>query len=650
LGPVNNAVGVMTQQNLDFGTAAENDGETLPTAFLKIQENFEELYGRQVNVDEYGAVGGATATTGTDDSAAFQAAIDAVNAAGGGTVTFSGRHLLSSGVIVKPNVRLQGPAYRPHLMLPVTTGSYDELAGVLYLDSASTIEIRDRGALTNCYVLREGLTTPFADQTAATAGLAAYAGTAISITNHGAAVDDVLILGFTQAITTDAAADPSRLRLSHVGFDCTNGILMDGNFDISDIYRCHGWPYLTTGRGFTDVTNTRSGSAYKTGEQYDWGKFTQCFAFGYAIGFEIIDADNTLLIGCGADYPSAISPSTSVGFKIGSGAAEATLIGCQAAANGTAVLIDNGLTAIQAGGVKIIGFTSWGNDTTHVDIQTGRAIISGCSFRSGTTGISAASTAGALSIVNNEFDTLTTPLDIHATPLATSTIHSNRANATTNPAASDRLALRSSTALTSTIDMLNSADAASVWVRRTRGLRATPAANDTLFETWELADSAGNATIAYRQNVRLNDVTDTSEDCQVFWSIMVAGTLTDKLLFTPTAWAPVSNAVLALGTTSLGWNGLHLGTGTAINWANGEITLTESDANTLVLAGAATAFDVQGPFRTDSVRIDQAASTVGTGTKTISNAADSSTNFGKYFSIDLNGTTVYVPCGTVAPT
>lgn len=50
------------------------------------------------------------------------------------------------------------------------------------------------------------------------------------------------------------------------------------------------------------------------------------------------------------------------------------------------------------------------------------------------------------------------------------------------------------------------------------------------------------------------------------------------------------------------------------------------------------------------VRIDQAASTVGTGTKTISNAADSSTNFGKYFSINLNGTTVYVPCSTVAPT
>jgi hypothetical protein len=34
----------MTQQDLNFGTAAANDGETLATAFLKIQENFDDLY------------------------------------------------------------------------------------------------------------------------------------------------------------------------------------------------------------------------------------------------------------------------------------------------------------------------------------------------------------------------------------------------------------------------------------------------------------------------------------------------------------------------------------------------------------------------------------------------------------------------------
>jgi len=48
---------------------------------------------------------------------------------------------------------------------------------------------------------------------------------------------------------------------------------------------------------------------------------------------------------------------------------------------------------------------------------------------------------------------------------------------------------------------------------------------------------------------------------------------------------PDTNDVAALGTTALGWSDLHLATGGVINWANGEITLTETDSNTLTFAG-----------------------------------------------------------------
>jgi hypothetical protein len=48
---------------------------------------------------------------------------------------------------------------------------------------------------------------------------------------------------------------------------------------------------------------------------------------------------------------------------------------------------------------------------------------------------------------------------------------------------------------------------------------------------------------------------------------------------------PDANDGAALGTTALGWSDLHLAAGGVINWANGEITLTETDANTLTLAG-----------------------------------------------------------------
>jgi phage gp45-like len=51
------------------------------------------------------------------------------------------------------------------------------------------------------------------------------------------------------------------------------------------------------------------------------------------------------------------------------------------------------------------------------------------------------------------------------------------------------------------------------------------------------------------------------------------------------ALEPVTDDGVALGTTSLGWSDLHLATGGVINWADGEMTITEGDANTLTVAG-----------------------------------------------------------------
>ena len=51
------------------------------------------------------------------------------------------------------------------------------------------------------------------------------------------------------------------------------------------------------------------------------------------------------------------------------------------------------------------------------------------------------------------------------------------------------------------------------------------------------------------------------------------------------ALSPVTNDGVALGTTSLGWSDLHIAAQGVINWANGEMTITEGDANTLTVAG-----------------------------------------------------------------
>jgi hypothetical protein len=67
--------------------------------------------------------------------------------------------------------------------------------------------------------------------------------------------------------------------------------------------------------------------------------------------------------------------------------------------------------------------------------------------------------------------------------------------------------------------------------------------------------------------------------------------------------------------------------------------------------GTAGSFTVNGGAGVfSSLRVNQAPSVIGTGVKTISNAADGSTNFGHYISFNLNGIAYYIPCSSVAPT
>ena len=59
----------------------------------------------------------------------------------------------------------------------------------------------------------------------------------------------------------------------------------------------------------------------------------------------------------------------------------------------------------------------------------------------------------------------------------------------------------------------------------------------------------------------------------------------DEVELVENALSPVTNDGVGLGTTSLGWSDLHIAAQGVINWANGEMTITEGDANTLTVAG-----------------------------------------------------------------
>jgi hypothetical protein len=68
-----------------------------------------------------------------------------------------------------------------------------------------------------------------------------------------------------------------------------------------------------------------------------------------------------------------------------------------------------------------------------------------------------------------------------------------------------------------------------------------------------------------------------------------------------TGIVPDANDGAYLGTTALGFSDLFLASGGVINWANGEVTLTETDANTLTLAGGTLALGANNLTMTGSI-------------------------------------------------
>lgn len=128
--------------------------------------------------------------------------------------------------------------------------------------------------------------------------------------------------------------------------------------------------------------------------------------------------------------------------------------------------------------------------------------------------------------------------------------------------------------------------------------------------------------------------------------IVLATASTQRVFLTTAVMAPNTSDGVALGSTGNMWSDLFLASGGVINWNNGDLTLTHS-AGLLTNSAAFTTTDLTV---TNTPRINVAPSAIGTGTKTISNAADGSTNFGHYAAINLNGTVYYFPCSAVAPT
>jgi hypothetical protein len=381
-----------------------------------------------VSVVDFGAVGNGV----SDDTAAFQAAIDFVAAKKGGTVTFNGRYLIDGNLIIKDYVTLQGPLGMPDEILPATSADYDGQSGVLILNSIATISTNDGASICNCLIIRKGLDLPFANAAAATSGIAAFAGTAITVAGAGSYFHHLLILGFNLAILSQ---NFERVRCEYVQGDCTNGIHLFTVYDIAYVENCHFWPWTTTHNSWTTgALLKRSGTAYKYSSAGDWSKLTNCFSYGYETGFSIDSCDNVNLIGCGADHFGNDINTSSIGFNVTGTSKNILLLGCQAAAQATGVVINTSAdSAFPFNSHRIQSCNFWDNDSSAISVLLGRANISGCDIRSkstiaGSNGIIVQSSDGVTAIGNDFSNIPATTVVISGLALRTSTFYANRFN------------------------------------------------------------------------------------------------------------------------------------------------------------------------------------------------------------------------------
>jgi len=381
------------------GTAPLAPGDLPPNSLVTVAHDGTRFRLRSartgtVSVKDFGAKGDGT----TDDTAAIQAALNSLGALGGTVVVPNGmKCLIDNNLTIPVSCHLVGP--HSFVGTPGSNASapYGNMGGALLVNSTKTITVNSGASLRGLLIYRKGMTFPAANSSA-------FAGTAITIGGDDAAIASCLVMGFNKAVYSSSY---QRQKIEYLLHDNLNGIEITNCADIAYISNCHAWPFSNIGVGGSYTNITRSGKAYYLHDLCDWAKVTDCFSWGYAVGFQVTSANSVTLLGCGADNAYSAGPlnTGSIGFYISGTSTDTTLDNCQAAAQEAQGIYVNTTGGVQT---KITNFNAWGGDsgTDGILIDSGDVTILGGIIRSQNNGVRVTSTGVRVFVDGVRFETI----------------------------------------------------------------------------------------------------------------------------------------------------------------------------------------------------------------------------------------------------
>jgi hypothetical protein len=358
----------------------------------------EEQLAREASVRSFGARGDGS----SDDTAAFQRALDSTHASGGGTVYAPPGQYLFRGVLKIPEgVTLRGSfAY-----VPSHTGIRDRGQPKPGEDGTALLVTAGKGKedgepfltlTTNSSVA--GMTFYYPEQV--TDAIPFAFPWTIAMRGKNPAAFDLELLNSYQGI--DASRNERHNVRNICGQPLRRGIWVDSIYDIGRIENVHFNPWWN-GRGRVYQWQTENGEAFLFGRA-DWEYVLNTFCFGYHVGYKFVHTGtgecNGNFLGIGADDCNRavlVEQSAPYGLLITNGeftsfhGDDPTTVEVLAGNKG-AVRFSNSAfwgpcnQIAKIAGQGTVGFSDctfveWRKDRAAIQVTGGSVLVRGCEFR-----------------------------------------------------------------------------------------------------------------------------------------------------------------------------------------------------------------------------------------------------------------------------